>query len=42
MRKIIALAILVVVAALFFGGTVPRHVLNTLGFATADCSGQDC
>jgi hypothetical protein len=33
MRKIIALAILAVVAAAFFGLTVPRHVLNTFGFA---------
>jgi hypothetical protein len=31
MRKIIALAILAVVAAAFFGLTVPRHVLNTFG-----------
>jgi len=38
MKKIIALVILAVVAAGFFGLTVPRHVLNTLGFAMADCT----
>jgi hypothetical protein len=27
-----------IVAAGFFGLTVPRHVLNTLGFAMADCT----
>jgi hypothetical protein len=43
MRKIIALAILAVVAAAFFGLTVPRHVLNTFGFAMADCTdGSGC
>ena len=38
MRKIIAIVILAVVAATFFGLTVPRHVLNTFGFAMADCT----
>jgi len=43
MKKIIALVILAVVAAAFFGLTVPRHVLNTLGFAMADCTdGSGC
>ena len=43
MKKIIALVILAVVAAGFFGLTVPRHVLNTLGFAMADCTdGAGC
>jgi hypothetical protein len=32
------LVILVVVAAGFFSLMVPRHVLNTLGFAMADCT----
>jgi hypothetical protein len=43
MRKIIALVILAVVAAAFFGLTVPRHVRNTFGFAMADCTdGSGC
>ena len=43
MRKIVALVILAVVAAAFFGLTVPRHVLNTFGFAMADCTdGSGC
>jgi hypothetical protein len=43
LKKIIALVILAVVAATFFGLTVPRHVLNTLGFAMADCTdGSGC
>jgi hypothetical protein len=43
MKKIIAVVILAVVAAGFFGLTVPRHVLNTLGFAMADCTdGSGC
>jgi hypothetical protein len=43
MKKIIALVILAVVAAGFFSLTVPRHVLNTLGFAMADCTdGAGC
>ena len=37
MKKIIALVILAVVAAGFFSLTVPRHVLNTLGFAMTSC-----
>ena len=37
MKKIIALVILAVVVAGFFGLTVPRHVLNTFGLAAADC-----
>jgi hypothetical protein len=42
MKEIIVLVILAIVAAGFFGLTVPRHVLNTLGFAAPDCSGQNC
>ena len=43
MKKIIAVVILAVVAATFFGLTVPRHVLNTFGFAMADCTdGSGC
>ena len=43
MKKIIALAVVAVVAAGFLGFTSPGHrVLNSLGFATADCSGSNC
>jgi hypothetical protein len=44
MKKIIALAVLAIVAAGILGFTAPGHrVLNTLGFATADgCSGSGC
>ncbi len=43
MKKIIAVVILAVVAAGLFGFIVPRHVLNTLGFATtADCGSPNC
>jgi hypothetical protein len=42
MKKIVALMILAIVAAGFFGLIVPRHVLNTLGIAEADCGGQSC
>jgi len=43
MKKIIALVILAVFGAAFFGLMVPRHVLNTLGFAMADCTdGSGC
>lgn len=42
MRNIIALVILAIIAAGFFGLIVPRHVLNTLGFAAADCDSQNC
>jgi hypothetical protein len=43
MNKIVALVVVAVVAAGFLGFTAPRHrVLNTLGFATAGCSGQNC
>ncbi len=42
MKKIIAFMILAIVAAGFFGLIVPRHVLNTLGIAAADCDGQNC
>lgn len=43
MRTIIALAILAVVAAGFLGLTTPgHHLLNMLGFATADCGGSQC
>jgi hypothetical protein len=43
MKKIIAFVILAVVAATFFGLTVPRHVLNTFGLAMADCTdGSGC
>ena len=42
MRKIIALAVVAVVAAGFLGFTSPgHHLLNTLGFATA-CNGSNC
>ena len=40
MKKIIAVAVVAVVAAGFLGFTSPGHgVLSSLGFATA-CSGQ--
>ena len=43
METIFALAVVAVVAAGFLGFTSPGHrVLNALGFATADCSGQSC
>ena len=43
MKKIIAVVILAVFAVGFFGLMVPRHVLNTLGFAMADCTdGSGC
>jgi hypothetical protein len=43
MKKIIALVIFVVVAATFFALAVSRHVLNTFGFAMADCNdGAGC
>lgn len=43
MRTIIALAVLAVIAAGFLGFTGPgHHVLNMLGFATADCSSGQC
>ena len=42
MKKIIAVVILAVFAAGFFGLMVPRHVLNTLGLARADCDRQNC
>ncbi len=43
MKKIIALVILVIVAASLFALAVPRHVLNTFGFAMADCNdGTGC
>ena len=41
MKKIIAALAVVVVAAAFLGFTTPGHrVLNSLGFATADGSGN--
>jgi hypothetical protein len=43
MKKFIAMVIFVaVLAAGLFGLIVPRHVLNTLGLATADCGSQGC
>jgi hypothetical protein len=42
MKKIIALMILAIVAAEFFGLIAPRHVLNTLGFAAVDCDRHNC
>ena len=42
MKKIIAVVILAVFAAGFFGLMVPRHVLNTLGLARVDCDRQNC
>jgi hypothetical protein len=42
MKKIIVFTILAIVAAGFFGLIVPRHVLNTLGLAAADCDSQNC
>jgi hypothetical protein len=43
MKTIIALAVVAVVAAGFLGFTTPGHrVLNTLSFATADCTSGSC
>jgi hypothetical protein len=44
MRTIIALAVVAIIAVGFLGFTAPGHrLLNTLGFATADCGGgQGC
>ena len=43
MKKIIAALAVVVVAAAFLGFTAPGHrMLNSLGFATAECSGSSC
>jgi hypothetical protein len=43
MKTILALAVLAVVAVGFLGFTSPGHrVLNSLGFATADCGGGSC
>jgi hypothetical protein len=43
MNKIIALAVVAVVAASFLGFTTSGHrVLNALGFATAGCGGPSC
>ena len=42
MNKIMALAVVAIVAAGFLGFTSPGHrVLSSLGFATA-CATQDC
>ena len=41
MRTVIALAVAVIIAAGLLSFTAPGHrVLNALGFATADCSGN--
>jgi hypothetical protein len=42
MKKVIAFMIFAILAAGFFGLIVPRHVLNTLGIAAADCDYQNC
>ena len=43
MKKIIAALAVVIVAAAFLAFTTPGHrVLNSLGFATADCGGSQC
>ena len=43
MKKIVAALAVIVVAASFLGFTTPGHrVLNSLGFATADCTGSAC
>ena len=43
MKKIVATLVVVVVAAAFLGFTTPGHrVLASLGFATADISGNGC
>jgi hypothetical protein len=42
MKKIVVVVIVAIVAAGFFGLIVPRHVLNTLGIAAADCDYQNC
>ena len=43
MKKIIAALAVVIVAAAFLAFTTPGHrVLNSLGFATADCGGNNC
>jgi hypothetical protein len=43
MKRIIAALAVVVVAAAFLAFTTPGHrVLNSLGFATADCNGSQC
>ena len=43
MKRIIAALAVVVVAVAFLGLTTPgRRVLNSLGFATAECTGQNC
>jgi len=42
MKKIIAIMIVAIVAAGFLSLVAPRHVLNTLGIAAADCDYQNC
>ena len=43
MNKVIAVMIFAAVLAVgFFGLMVPRHVLNTLGLARADCDRPNC
>jgi hypothetical protein len=43
MKKIISALAVVVVAAAILAFTTPGHrVLNSLGFATADCTGTQC
>jgi hypothetical protein len=43
MKTLFALIVLAAVAAGFLGFTAPgHHVLNALGFATADCGGSGC
>ncbi len=43
MKRIITTLAVVVVAAAFLAFTTPGHrVLATLGFATADCVGNNC
>ena len=43
MKKIIAALAVVVVTAAFLAFSAPGHrVLNSLGFATADCQSSGC
>jgi hypothetical protein len=41
-KAIVVMIFAAVLAAGLFGLIVPRHVLNTFGFATADCGTQNC
>jgi hypothetical protein len=41
-KRIIAVVIVLIAAAVTWGITVPRHFLNTLGIVTAVCDDQTC